>query len=193
MITFSVEILKLSFQHELIEKINIYYISSFFRRTTAGCWDIIQSNHRFFDVVAALGDSWEVSEQLLENIEEYVCYIYGKKTKKVNDVRNFLFQDKLRKGGKVIDLSLLPPCQRVLYLHVQRENMIARIWKTCKIPTSAQLNPLDHGWDNDYHKKWSDVVFPNDVTDLIMNVDLEEYIVDDDQDSDDEEAICSFD
>ena len=165
------------------------YISSFFRRTKTRCWDVIQSNHKFFEVLSALGDSWEVPEEVWENIEEYVYYICGKKTKKVNDVRNALFQEKLRKGGKIIDLSLLPPYQKVLYLHIRRANMIARIWKTCKIPISPQLNPEDHGFNNDYHQKWCDVVFPNDVTELILNVDLEDYIMDDDEDSDDDEEI----
>ena len=70
--------------------------------------------------------------------------------------------------------------------------MIARIWKTSKVATVVQLNPLDHGWDDEYHQKWSDIIFPNDITDLILAVEeLEEDIADEneDEDSDDEELI----
>ena len=45
----------------------------------------------FCDVLSKLGELWEVTEELVENIERFVCAIYGnrKKIAKVDEMRHF--------------------------------------------------------------------------------------------------------
>ena len=111
--------------------------------------------------------------------------------RKVNQVRYSMFESKLKnKCGKVIDLSIIPPCQTVSRLLIQRTNMVARIWKVCKEqPVLPQLNASDHAWDDNYRQKWSNVIFLDDVTDLVVDVDLEYYDAADDVCSDEEDKI----
>ena len=80
----------------------------------------------------------------------------------------------------------------MLKLHVHRANIISRIWKTCKSPIIPDLNHLNHGWDNNYKPKWSDVVFPHDISEFIADVELEGYILDDDVVSDVDHALLLF-
>ena len=48
----------------------------------------------------------------------------------MNAVRTKLFEKKYAKEGKVIDMSLLPPCNSVLTLHNKRANYIAKMCKS---------------------------------------------------------------
>ena len=52
-----------------------------------------------------LGESWSVTEEMIDNIIEFVCTLYGKKTRDVNILRYQLFSAK---DGKV-DPDALPP------------------------------------------------------------------------------------
>ena len=48
------------------------YTSSFFRRSKTRFWNTLQTNNDFLEIVSALGNSWEVPEEVYENIEEYI-------------------------------------------------------------------------------------------------------------------------
>ena len=51
-------------------------------------------------------------------LEEFICLLYGsRRVKKVDDLRHQLFQKTYQQKNKIIDLSLLPPCQQTLRLH----------------------------------------------------------------------------
>ena len=56
-----------------------------------------------------------MTEQQVNATEQYVCALYKSKKKSVNDVRYDLFEKKQNKEGKIIDLSLIPPCFSSLY------------------------------------------------------------------------------
>ena len=56
--------------------------------------------------------------------------IYGyPREKSVNVVRSKFFE-KYIKGGKVIGMALLPPCNLSLLLHIKRSSFVAKIWRS---------------------------------------------------------------
>ena len=48
--------------------------------------------------------------------------------------------------NKIVDLSSLPPCQSVLYLHTSRANFVAIVWKSADDHQLEFPNLSDHGW-----------------------------------------------
>ena len=62
----------------------------------------------------------------------------------VNELRAKIFWKRLRKDGKVVDLSLLPPCSSTLRKHTARAHFIAKMWKLASYP----LQHLDSFEDN---------------------------------------------
>ena len=57
------------------------YVSSFFKKSKKHCWHLLQNNSRFVWVFAGLGDLWHPSNDLLNALEEVVCYMFGRKQK----------------------------------------------------------------------------------------------------------------
>ena len=103
------------------------YISSFFRKGKTACWKIVEKNSKFVEVFASLGCSWNLQDNVFNSLEEYVCYLYGFRKKDINYVRYELFQRTYSRNNKIIDLSLLPPCQSMLKLHTSKENVVAEM------------------------------------------------------------------
>ena len=85
----------------------------------------------------------------MDSIEDYVCKLYGcrKKTTSVNSGRMEIFSTKHLVENKVIDLSLLPPCQTSLHLHILRSNYVARLWKKTLESIVSTPNIVEHGWN----------------------------------------------
>ena len=75
------------------------------------------------DYVAAyssLGSTYLVDTEVTQDIEKYVCALYGRsKLHSVNEARSSIFWDK---DKKVVELCMLPSCFGNLELHVKRSN-----------------------------------------------------------------------
>ena len=76
----------------------------------------MKSNESFLRAFTELGKDWDMTEQQANAIEQYICALHKPKKKSVNDVRQDLFEKKQNKEGKIIDVSLIPPCFSSLYL-----------------------------------------------------------------------------
>ena len=96
----------------------------------------MKSNESFLRAFTELGTDWDMTEQQVNAIEQYMCALYRSKKKSVNDVRYDLLEKKQNKEGKTIDLSLIPPCFSSLYLQIKRANFVSKWWKSTRI---AQL------------------------------------------------------
>ena len=91
---------------------------------------ILEKRSQFISTFHALGQSTEVQTKTFNELEQFVCCMYGKpKYASVNKLRYDLFMQKFRlTSGNVlssvdgIDLSLLPPYKNSLYMHIQRAN-----------------------------------------------------------------------
>ena len=94
-------------------------------------------------------------------IEQYLCALYKSKKKSVNDVRYDLFEKKQNKEGKIIDLSLIPPCFPSLYLQIKWVNFVRKLWKSTRIE--------EHGWNTDGSIALNLDRYPEDILDLLMN------------------------
>ena len=161
------------------------YVSSFFRKGKSECWKVVQKNNRFVNTFSLLGQVWELDEQIFVNLEEYVCHLYGYRQKNVNDVRKKLFDKKYVRQGKTIDISLLPPCQSSLRLHILRSNIIAKIWKSSGERSIILPDLSTFGWKGNLTIDWQRQAFPDELTDLLLDFE-EDATFGDDEESENE-------
>ena len=133
--------------------------------------------------------------------------MYGDKSgSSINDVltHNFFKSFKSKRNADMLsavkgcDGSSLPPCNRILFNHILRTEYIASMWKNNKdLPC-----PSSYGWtliENMYHINWFDGdQYPPDVNpDVCMSDydenddELEKYVSDEDESSDDEDEDIS--
>lgn len=134
-----------------------------------------------------MGQTIKVQEKTYKDLESFVCCMYGKPSySSVNKLRYDIFMQKFRpKSGKVlsasdgVDLSLLPPCQDSLYMHIQRANYQAYIWNNSIVHYPKIESPLDHGWELDENDKldykWTNgEILPVELIDIINEIDEKE-------------------
>ena len=62
--------------------------------------------------------------------------------------------------------------------------MIARMWKLSKVAILPTIDATQHGWDKNMLPKWSTDIFPDDVSQIIVQHDFEDYTLDNDEESD---------
>ena len=91
---------------------------------------------------------------------------------------------------KVIDLSLLPPCQSTLYLLILHYTYVARTWK-CSLTNIVEYpGIMENGWMENDEIFWVDDAFPDNIMNILVNKDFEEgsmeLELDPQDDSDDE-------
>ena len=82
--------------------------------------------------------------------------------------------ERKQKKGVMVDLSNLPPSQSALYLHMERANYVARLWKLARVPMLTQP------WDEDGDIQWIENMLPDEVSSIFLKTD----------DSDSEEDNC---
>ena len=82
------------------------------------------------------GESWNLEEGLLQNLEEFVCAIHGGQFKNINDLRYKIYCSK---RGK-ISCEDLPSCISNLIEHCKVANYKLRIWRLA-------LEPVGSGWE----------------------------------------------
>ena len=59
------------------------------------CWKILQSNLGFWQVFEEVGRDWLPSESLTQQLEEFVCLLFGsRRLKSISEVRFHLFKRK---------------------------------------------------------------------------------------------------
>ena len=101
---------------------------------------MISSPHHL-ETFSQLGKTWELTEQQLENLEAFVCCLYGQSTKSVNEARHNIFRLTCKTDHN------LPPNKDSLNLQSQRANYQAAIWRRCLLPSISAPSPLEHGWE----------------------------------------------
>ena len=93
----------------------------------------------------------------------------------LNKARFAIFDSKLSKDKKIIDISMIPPCQQTLALHVLRANFIAREWRSADISDYESRNSVENGWNEKMQPKWLEMVMPEDVQELFINHEYEGF------------------
>jgi len=77
-----------------------------------------------------LGLSWDLDEDdsLFMHLKEFTCWPYRVKNEtSVNAVRRKMFESKYSNQGKIVDLTLFPPCKPVPHLYCQKTNYVAKL------------------------------------------------------------------
>lgn len=155
--------------------------SAFVRRGKLIPLKNIEKNQSFLNVFDKLGKTLDVTEDLLSELEKYVCSMYGKpKYSDVNKLRYDLFAQKYQgKSGQLlsnydgVDLSLLPPCRDSLEMHIKRANYQAYIWLHADQRYPEVPSPVGHGWkleDNSIDYEWtSGYIFPQELVDIMCS------------------------
>ena len=117
-----------------------------------------------------LGNEWELKEELIPLLEEYICSLFGKNKKKdVNLLRYEIFQNVYEKKGKIIDLSLLLPCCKSLVLQSERCNYVDKIWRSCLKGDMQHEDISSHGLTVDGEIDWVKESFPDDIQAILVN------------------------
>ena len=98
---------------------------------------LLQKNAKINNMLARLGDNWEVSDYMFSDAEELTCAFYGKpRFKRVNELRFHLLkatcgsEDKIT-NNRNVGISNMLPCSDSMREHVQRIN-----YKVCDLETS---------------------------------------------------------
>lgn len=119
-------------------------MSSFAGKGKTKAFKLLKGNARYVRGFMALGDSWDINEELFNLLEEFVCDLYGKKIRSSVDLLRY--QLHCAKGGNV-DPELLPPCRSSLKLHVLRANYQAGIWRRATTAIPDTPTPHGQGWE----------------------------------------------
>ena len=145
------------------------YVSCFFRKGKDACWNVLEKYQKYESCFASLGSGATLSDEIFNQLQEYVCLLYSRKTKNVNEARWQLFKQKHEKENKIIDLESLPPCEAVLRLHTKRANAVAYLWRRAADPL-VEFPPLEeNGWMPDGQIFWIEDAFPDDIGDLLTD------------------------
>ena len=142
---------------------------------------------------SCLGETYNLDQTQKDEIEKFVCALYGKpKLKIVNEARAAIFWGKYNQSKKIADLSMLPPCQGNLMLHLKRANYVAY-----NMRHSCELRPIKedyshHGWTEDGRPVWVESLLPDDVENVLIEQEGTQNDADDESYLDEEE-IHEFD
>ena len=103
---------------------------------------LIMKNNNYVKAMMTIGDTWQVSDDTFNAVEQLVCHLYGKNIQNVDLLRYDLY---CAKGGKV-EPEALPPCRSSLRLHIERANYQAAIWRRATTALPVIQSPHGHGW-----------------------------------------------
>ena len=164
------------------------YVSSFFRKGKKLCWKTMVQKEKFVQMFGELGSSWNLEEDQFNILEEFTAHIYGSKESDINCAGSSMFRKKFQAENKTPDISVLPPCQSVLKLHIRRANFVACLWKKSSEPIIDVQPVYEHGWYEDNSVQWIDKPFPESVEDIMFDEAFEEDTdIDSDVESEEED------
>ena len=173
---------------------------------------LIQKVTKFCEPLGRLGEEWEISDDTVQQLEELTCALYGKsRFSDIDEVRHVIIKSKCKENSDMIspsahlELLSLPPCRKTLVQHIRRCNYQVAIWKRAHIAKVVPPSPTEgHGWRYDGNRLeplWceGDVLPPRLVDVLVQNedeqsddeieMDIEDSLSDDDQNSDSDEEM----
>lgn len=128
---------------------------------------MLTENEEFITTFEEIGDSFNLSDQLVNDIERFVCRLFGDKNdiNSVNDLRYILF-----KKGQYAE-EHLPPTRDVLLNHLRRSNYQAFIWKHFFTNNLHMPSFENHGWlieDEILVVEWiTDEIAPDNILNFI--------------------------
>jgi hypothetical protein len=128
------------------------YTSAFMRKTKVKIYDKVESSKDYQSVFAEFGEHSEVTNELMDGTELFVCDMYGKpKLSTLGAARYALFRQKYAPTKqsdplsklKGAESSTLPPSQSVLLQKVKRTNYVSMIWKNAHLQDPLSESTAD--------------------------------------------------
>ena len=164
---------------------------------------ILEKKKHFQNVLAVVGDSWEMSPTLLEVFEEFTCCMYGfPRFSSLDMLRYHLLKKKCVENDQLdpkrtVDLSIFPPCQETLKQHLKRTIYQVGIWKRAFEQFPEVPDPEDNGWVKEtgvLEPLWCDgEILPLCLADLVKDdSDTEEECLEEESDSDSDNTDVEF-
>lgn len=102
---------------------------------------LMMESNCYIRAFCELGKQWQIQKSLVQDLERFVCELYGwKDCSDVNVARYNCFC-----FGRVDSLSM-PPNSDSLRLHTWRANYQAGIYRRCLMPVVEVPDPTEHGW-----------------------------------------------
>ena len=101
------------------------FVPAFFRKGKKRCWSVMKKSEKFMKIFSEPGRDWQLTSEISDILEEYVCALYGSTNDSADVTRYNMFMKKQTRENKAIDLSVLPPCFTSLYLQMKRANFVA--------------------------------------------------------------------
>ena len=142
---------------------------------------LLQKEEKFENCLCQLGEFWDLPKQDHNNIEQFICCVYGfPRFKSIDDVRVHILRRKCERNGVLdpkrnIDLANLPPCLNSLTQHIKRVNYQVRIWKSASDNFPEKPPPTQHGWTKGelgLEPLWSDKdILSTQLADLVEKID----------------------
>ena len=100
-------------------------------KSKISCWNTLKkADEQVLEAFASLGSSEQVTADVTEQLELYMCQLYVPLTqiKTVKELRWFLFSKRQYSDEK------LPPTKAALEQMIKRANYVALVWKECGTP-----------------------------------------------------------
>ena len=97
----------------------------------------------FTNLFQSLGEEDDVSNEIYELSEQFVCTFYGHKED--HDINAVRYKMCCAKRGKC-EANELPPGKSSLRKHVQRANYQCKIWREALTLRVNIPDPVTHGW-----------------------------------------------
>ena len=143
---------------------------------------LLSHNSKFVHIFAAVGFMWTLDDDHIVNgIHEFTCRLYGvgPRVKQVDvareiKVKNICGSNIDLRPGLSIDLSIFPPCRRILAQHIKRVNFKVSIWRRALDNFPDIPSPLDHGYHVTEARKIEPRWFEGDVIPMVLVDILEE-------------------
>ena len=94
-----------------------------------------------------VGEQWEVTDEMVNELEKVVCAIYGsKKIVNIDELPHFLLKSKCSDDISCttiqnLDLTTLSPSRACLIEHIRCANYQVRIWNIAHIGTIEMPKP----------------------------------------------------
>ena len=142
------------------------YTPAFYGKVKVQPINLALKDAKFVKVFGSLG-SIPLEQQMFEEIERYVCIMYGFiRTCKNNDVIKSMFEEKSKptisscplENIKSIDPTMFPPCKVLLEQQTKRAWFIAHLYKRA-VETYPAINhtPIDFGLEPDENHEYLQV------------------------------------
>ena len=131
------------------------YTAAFMGKGKIRPFKLMINTPRYRISIGKLGDENLVSEDLMKDIESFVCALYGyPKEVNVDNVRYLMFQQKYAPKAdhdpldkiKGLNPSVMPPCHAVLECKIKRANFVAVMWKRAASPSPITYRLEGNGW-----------------------------------------------